>query len=277
MSHVALQFVPLCRGFRNFLGGVFRSRQLILDLTRRDFTANYLGSYLNFIWAFVQPFITIIVMYFVFQVGFRSMPTDGHPFILWLMAAMIPWFFFQEGLGSATTSILSYSYLVKKVVFRTAVIPLIKIASALFVHSFFIVLLLVMLVFHGYGLSIAYLQVFYYLFACLVLLIGLSWITSSVVIFVRDVSQVVNVLLQIGFWMTPIFWNYRTVPDHYKALIKLNPMLYIVEGYRGCLLYGTWFWEDPWGTLYFWTLAVLLFVVGAVIFFKLRPHFADVL
>jgi ABC-type polysaccharide/polyol phosphate export permease len=205
------------------------------------------------------------------------MPTDGHPFILWLMAGMIPWFFFADGLGNATTSILSYSYLVKKVVFRVSVIPIIKIASALFIHCFFVVLLFIMLYIHGYPPSLYQLQVFYYLFAALVLLIGSSWITSSIVVFVRDVGQIVSVLLQIGFWLTPIFWNYRVAPDGVKFLLRLNPAFYIVEGYREALLYNIWFWEDPWRAFYFWVSAILLFVAGAVIFLKLRPHFADVL
>ena len=127
--------------FLDFLADIFNSRQLLWELTKKDFQVRYLGSYLGVIWAFIQPLITILIFWFVFQVGFKSMPVDNFPFILWLMAGMIPWFFFAESLQSATNSILSNSFLVKKVVFRVSLLPIIQIISALAIHIFFILFL----------------------------------------------------------------------------------------------------------------------------------------
>jgi lipopolysaccharide transport system permease protein/teichoic acid transport system permease protein len=94
---------------------------------------------------------------------------------------------------------------------------------------------------------------------------------------VRDVGQVVTMVLQFGFWFTPILWNIGMVPEKYQTLMKLNPVFYITEGYRNSFISGIWFWEYPRWTLEFWILTGIIFVLGAIIFLKLRPHFADVL
>ena len=124
--------------FYRFLRDIFKSKRLLIDLAKNDFKSRYLGNYLGILWAFVQPTVMIIIFWFVFQVGFKSMPVDNFPFILWLMAGMVPWFFFAESLQSATNSILSNSFLVKKVVFRVSLLPIIQIISALAIHIFFI-------------------------------------------------------------------------------------------------------------------------------------------
>lgn len=271
------KIVELCHGFYVFLAALIRSKSLILKLTQQDFKANYLGSYLTFIWAFIQPCITILILFTVFQVAFQVKSVDNYPFILWLMTGMIPWFFFSESLINATNSILSYSFLVKKVVFRVSILPIIKILSALFVHLFFIAVMVIVFCLYGYLPTIYNLQILYYLCATMTLVCGLSWITSSLTVFIKDISQIVTMLMQIGFWATPIFWNFRTVPKEYHALIALNPAFYIVEGYRESFISHAWFWEDPGRTLYFWGFTLVVFVIGAILFLKLRPHFADVI
>lgn len=260
-----------------FVMTLFRSRSLVFNLARRDIMSKYLGSYLNFIWAFLQPTITILLIWFVFEIGFRSPPVDNYPFSLWLIAGIIPWFFFSESLGNATNSILEYSYLVKKVVFKVSVIPIIKILSALFIHLFFIAVIVLSFFAYGYRPRLSNLQIFYYLFAMIVLVVGLSWITSALVIFVKDVGQVVAMLLQFGFWITPILWNIKMIPDRYHYIMKLNPVYYITEGYRNSFMSGIWFWEYPRWTLEFWIVTGVIFIFGAILFIKLRPHFADVL
>jgi len=263
--------------FISFLNDILKSRELILELTRKDFQARYLGSYLGILWAFVQPTVTILIFWFVFQVGFKSMPVHDFPFILWLMAGFIPWFFFSEAVLSGTNSVLDNSYLVKKVVFRVSVLPIIKILSALFIHMFFVVFLFVMFLIYGYKPSIYNLQVIYFVFSTVILALGISWITSSLVIFLKDVGQIVTMLLQFGFWLTPIFWSFNILPVKYHFLFKLNPVYYIVEGYRDSFIYHRWFWERYNLSPYFWIETLGLFIIGALLFKRLKPHFADVL
>ena len=236
-----------------------------------------MGNYLGILWAFVQPLVTILIFWFVFQVGFKSMPVDNFPFILWLLAGMVPWFFFAESLQSATQSVLSNNFLVKKVVFRVSLLPIIQIISALTIHLFFILFMFGMFIYYGYTPSLYWLQIIYYLFSTIILVLGISWLTSSIVVFFRDLGQIVSMIVQFGFWLTPIFWSIKILPEKYHSILAYNPAYYLVEGYRDSLIYNVWFWEKPKMTLIYWMITTVLFIGGAVVFRKLRPHFADVL
>ena len=190
---------------------------------------------------------------------------------------MFPWFFFAEGLSSGTNSIIANSFLVKKVVFKVSLLPIISLLSALVIHIFFIFFMFAMYLYYGYSPQWHWIQVIYYLFATIVLLLGISWITSSVVVFFKDMGQFVTMVIQFGFWLTPIFWAMNIVPEKYHWIIELNPMVYIIEGYRNSMIYHTWFWEDMHMTIYFWTITLMVFIAGGLTFKKLKPHFADVL
>jgi ABC-type polysaccharide/polyol phosphate export permease len=256
---------------------LFQQRRLIWQLAKNDFKIKYLGSYLGIIWAFIHPTVLILIFWFVFQVGFRTMPIDNVPFILWLIAGLIPWFFISEAISNGTNSILDNSYLVKKVVFNVNILPVIKIVSSFFIHVFFVLIMFFVFFLYGYGIDIYHLQVLYYILGSVLLVYGISLITSSLVLFIRDIGQIIGMILQFGFWLTPIFWSFSIVPPKYQFFFKLNPVYYIVEGYRNTFIYKKWFWEDPLLTIYFWLFVAIIFTLGMIIFKKLRPHFSDVL
>lgn len=261
----------------NLLTEFTSNRSLIFDLAINDFKTRYAGSYLGIVWAFVQPVVTILVYWFVFQVGFRSGTLKEVPFVLWLAAGLVPWFFFNEALNSATSSLIDYGYLVKKVVFNIRIIPLVKILSALFVHGFFVIFILLLYILNNIFPSLYWLQIFYYSGYMILLCLGITYVTSALMIFFRDLSQIINVLLQIGIWLTPIMWDIAVIPTRYQWILKLNPMYYIVEGYRNALIYHRWFWNDPIQTVYVWILAIVMLLFGSYVFNKLKEYFADAL
>lgn len=263
--------------FFDFLIDIYRNRRLLWELTKKDFQQRYVGNYLGIMWAFIQPTITIIIFWFVFQVGFKSIPVDNFPFILWLCCGMFPWFFFCDAINSATNSIVSNAYLVKKVVFRVSLLPMVQILSALVVHSFFICVLFLMFAIYGYWPSIFNLQLVYYDFALICLLFGLSLITSTLVVFLRDIGQLVSMCIQFGFWFTPIFWSLKMIPEKYHWFFKINPMYYIVNGYREAFINQKWFWEQEINGFIFWATTGVIIILGIFLFKKLRPHFADII
>lgn len=269
MQHIKL--------FLSFIMDIAHNRRLLWELTKKDFKTRYWGSFLGILWAFIQPVITVLIFWFVFQVGFKSMPVDNFPFILWLICGMFPWFFISDSISSATGSIIENSYLVKKVVFRVALLPIVKLISAFIVHVFFVGILLIMFAIYGYMPTIYSIQIIYYVFATSCLLLGIVWLTSALNIFLKDIGQLIGMVLQFGFWGTPIFWSFKLIPEKYVFFLKLNPVYYIVEGYRNSFIYHRWFWEDMNFTLYYWIFTAVVLVVGAVSFKRLRPHFADVL
>ena len=251
-------------------------------LAKNDFKTRYAGSYLGIVWAFIQPVITILVYWFVFSVGFRSGTGDlGVPFVLYLVAGIVPWFFFQDALIGGTNSLLEYNYLVKKVVFNISVLPVVKIISAMFVHAFFVLFTIILYAAYGKFPDLYYLQIIYYSGCVFMLVLGLSYATSAIVIFFRDLTQIINIVLQVGVWLTPIMWIVENTPlvGHpvIMKILKLNPMYYIVDGFRNALLDHVWFWEKPMWTLVFWVITLLFFVLGVNVFNRLKVHFADVL
>ena len=265
------------RGLFITVKDLFRSRKLLFSLAKNDFKNKFAGSYFGLLWSFVQPLATIGVFIFVFQVGFRSAPIENFPYALWLTAGLVPWFFFSEAWNSSTNSYFEYSFLVKKVVFKISIIPMIKVVSAMFLHIIFVFIMITIFAINGYYPNLYFLQLIYYSFAMSAYIISLSLITSSIMLFFKDLAQIINIVLQFGMWLTPIMWRYTMIPEQYRWILKLNPMYYIVEGYRDSLIFNLCFWHKYNQTLWFWGITGVLFLMGLVCFKKLKPHFADVL
>lgn len=264
----------------SLLDGVWKSRKLIWELSKNDFKKKYAGSYLGIVWAFIQPIVTVLVYWFVFEKGLRSGQELPYPFVLWLIAGLVPWFFFSDGWNGGTSSLLEYEYLVKKVVFQIDILPIVKELAALFIHVFFVVFTLFLYACYGYFPDWYTIQIIYYSFCAFILVMGLAYFTSAIVVFFRDLTQIIGIVLQIGIWVTPIMWNIEQIvdfPEWLKVIFRLNPMYYIVSGYRDAMLNKVWFWEHSYWTIYFWIFSIGCLWGGTHVFRKLKVHFADVL
>jgi len=225
----------------------------------------------------IEPLTFLVVIWFVFTYGFRSAPHGDTPYFLWLTSGLIPWFFIANALNAGTNAIISNSFLVKKVSFRVSILPLVQIGSALILHIALVVFIMIMFLLYGYKPSIYWLQLPYFTLCAVALLLGLSWMTSAIRVFVKDIGNIIAVILQIGFWATPIFWNISMIPEKYQWILKLNPAYYIIQGYRNSFINHIWFWEMPKVTLYYLCLTGVVFIIGTIVFKRLRPHFGDVL
>lgn len=258
---------------------LYQNRKLVLSLAKNDFKTKYAGSYLGIVWAFIQPIVTIQVYWFVFSVGLKAGTVSDYPFVLYLVSGIVPWFFFQDALNGGTNALIEYNYLVKKVVFKISILPIVKIISALFVHVFFVAFALILCACYGYTPSLYTLQIIYYSVCTFLFVLGLVYATSAIVIFFRDLTQIISIFLQVGVWLTPIMWDINMLSSHpwLIKLFKLNPMYYVVTGYRDSMLGHIGIWNHASWTIYFWVVTILLFGLGSVIFKRLKPHFADVL
>ncbi len=267
----------ILKGFGNFLLTLFQRRYLIVEMAKRDIATQHAGSLLGFFWTFVNPLVMIFILWLVFSVGFKAAPKGDVPFVIWLTASMAMWITFAEIINGSTGVIVSNGHLVKKVAFPLSILPVVKLVASFITHAVFIIMLLALILLYKMPVSIYWLQAVYYFSAMAVLALGISWVTSSVNIFARDTSQIVNVVLQFGFWGTPIFWDLGIMPGKVQFLLKLNPMFYIVQGYRESFIYFVPFWHHWQMTLYFWGVTGIVFIMGATVFLRLRSHFADVL
>lgn len=260
-----------------FFKTLFLNRNVVWNLAKSDFRTRYLGSILGVLWAFMLPLINLGIIWFAFEHGIKASPNNGVPFILWLVTGMFPWAFFSESIQSSTQSIVEKSFLVKKVVFQVELLPLIKIISASFPFLFLSMVMMGMFLVYGFSPDLYWLQVPYYILCLFALIFSISWLTSSVVVFYRDFGQIISIGLQIGFWVTPIFWSPEKLPQQYRFVAFLNPVNYIIDGYRNSFISKVWFWNTGLQSLYFWMIVACLGSFGLFIFKRLKPHFADVL
>ena len=231
------------------------SRRLIWRLAKNDFRKRYAGSFFGAVWAMVPPVVTVIMYWIVFDkiFGQHTMALasgEELPYVVFLTAGLVPWFFFSDALNSGTCSLLEYNYLVKKVVFKISVLPM----------------------------SIYWIQLIYYTFAEFIFVLGVCYATCAITVYFRDLQQIISILLQVGMWATPILWDITRLDGRrVMILVKMNPMTYIVNGYRNAIFEHQWFWVHFYSSTYFWILTVLVFCIGSLIFKKLKVGFADVL
>ncbi len=250
---------------------------LLRSLARREVVSTFVGSFLGFTWTFIQPAVMILVFWFVFSVGFKAKPMNDVPFVVWLTAGMAPWFVFSNIVTSCSTVIIQYSHLIKKTVFPSQILVVVKILSNMVGHGAFVLLLIVLILCNKMSFSLYYFQALYYLFCLLVLASGIGWLVSSLNVYARDVGQLVPVIIQVGFWVTPIFWDLSMMSENIQFWLKLNPFYYVVQGYRDSFIYFVPFWEHGMYTAYFWTVSLFTLLTGGWVFRRLKPQFVDVL
>jgi teichoic acid transport system permease protein len=242
-----------------------------------DFKRQYLGTALGGFWGVINPIVLTALYCLVFELGLKAKTDTGVNFSFWLMAGIIPYFYFSEALGKGTGSFVEYGYLIKKMVFRFSFIPLFKIFSSFLIHFFFILLVAGLSLFLGQKFSISFFGLCYFSFCLVALVIPICYLTASIQVFLRDASQIVGIILQLFFWGTPIFWNSNIIPEKYMIISHVNPLSYIVEGYRNSFIWGERLSIDPGRTMFFWCEVVCLAFISLYFYRRLSRHFTDAL
>lgn len=265
----------LIKKMKMLMKDILKDRRLLISLSKKDFVRKFSGTYFGVAWGFIQPLLTILVYWFVFQFGFRSGDVGELPFILWFICGIVAWLYISDAFSIASYSFIEYSYLIKKVKFNINILPLVKVFSSFYIHIFFVIISIIITILFGRIPDWHIIQLFYYMFASMAIVFALSLITSSLMVFFRDLNQIINLLLLVGMWGTPIAWNMSNFSPKVQFILKLNPFYYIVEGYRDSILSREWFWNRPVLTLYFWVVTLVLFFVGITVYVRLKPHFAD--
>ena len=255
--------------------GLIKYFKMIIKFAVNDLKKRYSGSLLGFVWAYVQPMVIIIVWWVVFA----EQKTGDYPFIIYVVPAYVGWTFISDTIMQASNSLYEYSYLVKKIKFKIEILPIVKVVSTFFIHLFFIVLAMVICWCNGYTPNWNWFQIIYYCFCSTVFLVGASWLVSSLSVFWKDIVQLINVLLQVGFWMTPVFWQEENMNPTVVKVFKFNPCYYIVQGYRESLIGENLnFWATHTKqTIIFWGATVVILGLGLLCFKKLSKHYADLL
>jgi lipopolysaccharide transport system permease protein/teichoic acid transport system permease protein len=252
-------------------------RRLIWQLALHELKVRYAATLAGALWAVVNPAAVILVFWFVSAYGLRLTFEGGVPFFLVLFCGLVPWMTFHEALVGGAGAVLHHAYLVKKIAFPLEILPVVSVVAATVVHGFLLALLVAILLVSGVWPTLAMLQAAYFLAALLLLTTSLAWIFAALNVFSRDVGQALGPVMTVWFWLTPIVWPAQNLSEGALRVVQLNPLFYVVEGYRNAFLYGKPLTAQWPLDLYFWAVVAGLFVLGAVLFQRLKPHFAEVL
>lgn len=260
---------------------VMRHKDLLFQLLIRNLTSRYKGSVLGLVWSFAQPLMLLCVYTFVFGVVFKARwdasVLTGIPaaFPLIMFCGMAVYNIFSESVNTSTTLIVNNASLVKKVIFPLEILPLANVLTSLVFSLAWFVLLFTGVALFTQQVTWSMLYLPLPLIPLLLLSAGASFFLASLGVYLRDIAQVVGIFTQVLFFMTPIFYPLSLVPEHFRWLLQINPLTYIVEEVRWIFLYGQ--------TPHFLNLAVLtvfsmiVFQLGLIWFTKTKKGFADVL
>jgi lipopolysaccharide transport system permease protein len=259
---------------------LWRNRQLIMQMTKREVVGRYKGSAMGLAWSFFNPVFMLVVYTFVFSVVFKARWGVGGEdsktlFAVVLFVGMIVHGLFAEVVNRAPSLILSNVNYVKKVVFPLEILPVISMAAALF-HSMvsLCVLLIAFVVFNGY-LQWTAIFIPLILLPFVIFTLGLAWILASIGVFLRDVGQVIGMVTTVMMFLAPVFYPVTAVPEQFRHWLLANPLTFIIEQSREVLIWGH---LPNWIGLGIYTvLAILVAWAGYVLFQKTRKGFADVL
>ncbi|MGE7943736.1 ABC transporter permease [Lysinibacillus xylanilyticus] len=259
---------------------IFSQKSLINQFTKREILNRYKGSYLGIIWSFVTPLMMLTIYTFVFSVIFQARwDTNGETskveFAFILFTGLFVFNVFSEVVSQAPNLIIANSNYVKKVVFPLEILPIVALGSALFQALIsYLILLVAMLILTGtfYWTALLFPII---ILPLLLISLGLAWFLASLGVYIRDVGQIVSIVIPALMFMSPIFYPISSIPKEFQFIYSLNPITYIVEDMRRAIIWGQ---LPHWGAVIIELLIGLtISILGYIWFKKTRKGFADVL
>src|SRR5690625_579796 len=258
-------------------------------LTRRlslyELKSQNRNNYLGMAWELINPAIQIMIYWFVFGTLRNRAPIEVGgvevPFFSWLLGGFFLWIFFYQATIQGSKSVYTRLRMLSKMNFPMSVIPNIAIFSKLYIHVAMVLITIVIFQFMGFYINIYYLQLIYFIIAAFCLVYSLSLITSTLSTIIRDVHMFLNSTLRMMLYLSGVLWPLSNLTANFPAiaqLMKLNPLFYLIEGYRSALFGVEWYFIEHWQyTLYFWVLVIVMFIFGSALHVKFRRHFIDYL
>ncbi len=257
---------------------ILMNRKRIFRLAKYDFLSQNKDSYLGRVWIILNPLIQIAVYWFVFGIGIRGgKPVDGHEFLPWMLAGLIPWFFMSAGISRGSSSIFSRVSTMLTLNYPISTVPLGSVLVAFFEHVATIFILIITVISYGYYPHITWMNIIYYWFCELFFVLSISLMLSVLTMIARDFKKLIPSVLRLWFYMTPILWTIDALPAIIQKILKMNPAYYIVTGFRESLLYNKMFYEDIRAMVMFWGICGVLFIIGCRAQVQFRDNFIDML
>lgn len=245
-----------------------------------DLKKTYRGALFGWAWSLVRPTLMIFVYWFVLGKGLRAESTlgEGVSYISWLLVGIVPWFYIRDMLSSGTSAFKKYRYLVTKVKFPVSTIPTFIGFSNLLVHLILTGIVIVVLLLSGNDFAATALQLPLYIFLMYIMMVSWSFFAAPLAAISKDFHNLIKSTSQILFWMSGILFSIDVINnDLAKTLLRLNPINFIVEGYRKSLVENEWFYEDAQGFATFLIMLAIFIVFSLYTYRRSATEMADTL
>ena len=254
----------------NVFKGLYEYRELLKTSIKKDIRGRYKNSILGVFWSFLNPLLQLAVYAIVFPLIMKS---DIPNYTVFVCCGLIPWTFFSTAISRTSFVMVENGNIIKKVYFPREILPISIVTSELV--NFFISTIIILAFVLAYGMGFTWYIVFYPLILIVqyVLLIGISLLVSSLTVYFRDLQHFIGILLQLLFYATPIVYGMAIIPVSFQWILKLNPMSYIIDGYRSIFYYQRM--PDLVGLGIVFAISIVLCIVGYFIFNKLQKRFAE--
>lgn len=254
----------------NLFKRLYDYRELFKSNIKKEIRGKYKGSFLGILWSFINPLLQVFVYSIVFSYVMRVQIDN---YLVYVVCGIIPWTFFTTSINQGNVTIRSNASIIKKVYFPREILPISVVASGLV--NFAISCLIILIFVIGGGLGITWHIVFLPVIAILqtMLTLGIVFITSSINVYVKDLEYIVQFLLNMAFYATPILYNIEIFPTSLRWVLNLNPLAHMVNAYRDIFMYHQCIAIFSW--IYMIAVSFLLFLIGYLIFNKLQKGFAE--
>ena len=254
----------------NIAKDLYNYRELLKTNIKKDVGGKYKNSVLGVLWSFINPLLQIAVYALVFQVILKS---DIENYTVYLCCGLIPWQYFSSVVLSGAAVVVDNANIIKKVYFPREILPISVVASEGVNFLISTIIILGFVIFGGIGLSWNILWYFVILAIQFVVSIGVAFIVSSLTVYFRDLLHLLGILIQLLFYATPIVYSIGSVPANLQWIVKINPMSYLIDGYRSIFYNKTM--PNIQGLLIALAMGVVLCIIGYFVFKKLERRFAE--
>ncbi len=249
---------------------LYEYRQLLKSNISKEVRGKYKGSFLGVLWSFVNPLLMTLVYAIVFPFLLKSSQPHYTTFIV---IAIIPWTWFTYTIMSGTNTFLVNAGIIKKVYFPREILPISIVTSGLINYLISCIIIGIFLLFSGIGFSVYILYLPLIVLIQYMLQLGIIFITSSIDVYIRDAEYIINFIVQMVFYATPVLYSIDMFPEKFRWILRLNPLATIIESYRNIFYYKT----NPDFKMLGITFVVsfIILIVGYAIFEKLKKGFAE--
>lgn len=279
MLHRSVEMIGYFSSLAQMTRDIVVNWKRIVALATFQYRLNTKDMFLGGLWKLLSPFIQIGAYWLVFGIGLRSgEPVDGIPYVVWLTCGVTPWFWLSGGVSRAASSIYSKASMLTRSNIPTCLIPLSFVLANTFDNLWTVALMVVIYLGNGCLPTLSALWLIYYVICGLAFLSAVSLITSTLVMLARDFQKVIQAVMRLIFFLSPVFWlPGRTLPEAFQLFDYCNPFGYIIRGFRNCLLYNVSIFENWRQGIIFWLIVAVLYLIGSAFQSKMRKNLLDYL